>query len=91
MTPSILRAASKSAGVSIPIERVGRTKTRILTPRGERLRQERVRTLAREPGMTLVCGRYEGMDERVRRYVDLEISVGDFVLSAGDPAAWCLV
>jgi len=63
----------------------------LLTPRGERLRQERVRTLAREPGMTLVCGRYEGMDERVRRYVDLEISVGDFVLSAGDPAAWCLV
>ena len=41
--------------------------------------------------MVLVCGRYEGVDERVRRYVDRELSVGDFVLSAGDPAAWCLV
>ncbi|MEK7703798.1 MAG: tRNA (guanosine(37)-N1)-methyltransferase TrmD [Myxococcota bacterium] len=63
----------------------------LLTPRGERLQQARVRGLANGPGMVLVCGRFEGVDERVRRYVDLELSVGDFVLSAGDPAAWCLV
>ncbi|MEO1175288.1 MAG: tRNA (guanosine(37)-N1)-methyltransferase TrmD, partial [Myxococcota bacterium] len=45
----------------------------------------------RGPGLTVVCGRYEGMDERVHRYVDEELSVGDYVLSAGDPAAWCLI
>ena len=59
--------------------------------RGERLTQPLVRELAAGQGMTLVCGRYEGVDERVRRYVDREISAGDFVLSAGDPAAWCIV
>lgn len=63
----------------------------LLTPRGRRLDHATVRTLATGPGMTLVCGRYEGVDERVRSYVDHELSLGDFVLSAGDPAAWCLV
>ncbi len=63
----------------------------LLSPRGERFRQATARSLAAEPGFTLVCGRYEGIDERVRRYVDRQISVGDFVLSAGDPAAWCVV
>lgn len=63
----------------------------LLTPRGEPLQQQRVRELATGPGMILVCGRFEGVDERVRRYVDLQISIGDFVLSAGDPAAWCLI
>ena len=47
--------------------------------------------MAAGPGVVLVCGRYEGIDERVRHYVDGEISVGDFVLSAGDPAAWCMI
>lgn len=63
----------------------------LLTPRGKRFNQPMARELASEPGMVVVCGRYEGFDERVRRYVDREISVGDFVLSAGDPAAWCFV
>lgn len=63
----------------------------LLGPRGERFGQPRAMALAQGPGMILVCGRYEGVDERVRRYIDLELSVGDFVLSAGDPAAWCIV
>jgi tRNA (guanine37-N1)-methyltransferase len=63
----------------------------LLTPRGERISQAVVRELAAGPGLILVCGRYEGIDERVRRYVDRQISVGDYVLSAGDPAAWCLI
>jgi len=63
----------------------------LLTPRGRRLSQAVVQELARGPGMTVLCGRYEGLDERVRGYVDLELSAGDFVLSGGDPAAWCLV
>lgn len=63
----------------------------LLGPRGRPFDQARARELAAGPGMTLICGRYEGVDERVRAYVDGEVSVGDFVLSAGDPAAWCLV
>lgn len=59
-----------------------------LSPRGRVLDQAVVRELAAEPGLTLLCGRYEGIDERVleARGVD-EISVGDFVLSGGEVAA----
>ena len=63
----------------------------LLSPRGEPFRQARAQGLAAGPGFTLVCGRYEGFDERVRRYVDGEVSVGDFVLTGGDPAAWCVI
>jgi len=54
---------------------------------GERLRQPRVRALAAASHLIIICGRYEGVDERVRAYVDLELSIGDFVLSGGEPAA----
>ncbi len=63
----------------------------LLTPRGQRFDQPLARELASGPGMILVCGRYEGLDERVRRYADVQLSIGDYVLSAGDPAAWSLV
>lgn len=63
----------------------------LLTPRGELFNQAAARTLSSGPGFTLICGRYEGVDERARQYVDRQISIGDFVLSAGDPAAWCVV
>ena len=59
-----------------------------LSPRGRRLTQARVRELAGGPGMTLLCGRYEGVDERVIEARGLEeLSLGDFVLSGGEPAA----
>jgi tRNA (guanine37-N1)-methyltransferase len=59
-----------------------------LSPRGRLLDQALVRDLAGGPGMTLLCGRYEGVDQRVldARGVD-EVSVGDYVLSGGEPAA----
>ena len=63
-----------------------------LSPRGPVLDQARVRELAVVPGVTLLCGRYEGVDERVlvARRME-EISLGDFVLSGGEPAAICLI
>ena len=63
-----------------------------LSPRGRRLEQERVRELAAGPGVILLCGRYEGVDQRVldAREVE-EISLGDFVLSGGEPAAFALI
>jgi tRNA (guanine37-N1)-methyltransferase len=63
-----------------------------LTPRGRRLDQALVGELAAGPGMTVLCGRYEGIDERVIESRDFtEISLGDFVLSGGEPAAVALI
>jgi tRNA (guanine37-N1)-methyltransferase len=63
-----------------------------LSPRGRRLDQDLVRSLAAEPVLTLLCGRYEGVDERVIEARSLElVSLGDFVLSGGEPAAIALI
>ncbi len=63
-----------------------------LSPRGRLLDQARVRELAAGPGATLLCGRYEGVDQRVleARRVE-EVSVGDYLLSGGEPAALVLL
>ena len=63
-----------------------------LTPRGTPLSQEIAAELADGPGVTLICGRYEGVDQRVLDARDVtEISLGDFVLSGGEPAALALL
>ncbi len=63
-----------------------------LSPRGRRLDQERVRALAQGPGVVLLCGRFEGVDERVIGARQLEeVSLGDFVLSGGEPGAIALI
>jgi len=62
------------------------------TPRGRLLTQTRVRELAAEPGVTLLCGRFEGVDQRVLDAHEAEeISLGDFVLSGGETAALMLM
>ncbi len=64
----------------------------LMSPRGEPLRQELVREFAAAPGLLIVCGRFEGVDERVIEGRGLrEISIGDFILSGGEPAAICLL
>ena len=66
--------------------------TILLSPRGRRLDQQRVRELAAGPGVTLICGRFEGVDERVIEMRGIEeLSLGDFVLSGGEPAAIALM
>lgn len=63
-----------------------------LTPRGCRLDQARVRVLAAGPGALVLCGRFEGVDQRVlEAHGAEEISLGDFVLSGGEPAAIALI
>jgi len=63
-----------------------------LSPRGKPLTQERVRELAAGQGVTLLCGRFEGLDQRViEARVMEEISLGDFILSGGEPAALALL
>jgi tRNA (guanine37-N1)-methyltransferase len=63
----------------------------LMSPQGAPLTQPRVRELARAPRLLFACGRYEGVDERVRGYVDEEISLGDFVLSGGEVAAMAVI
>lgn len=59
----------------------------LLTPRGRLLDQDHVRRLSSLPHIALVCGRYEGFDERVASFCDEELSIGDYVLSGGELAA----
>jgi len=59
----------------------------LLSPRGVVFDHAHATALANEPDLVLVCGRYEGVDERVRHFVDEELSIGDYVLSGGEAAA----
>jgi tRNA (guanine37-N1)-methyltransferase len=63
-----------------------------LSPQGKRLDHRRVMELSKESALTLLCGRYEGVDERLlERRVEEELSIGDFVLSGGELAAMALI
>lgn len=63
-----------------------------MTPRGRPLNQERVRSLAAGPGVTILCGRFEGFDERLFEARDIEqVSIGDYVLSGGEMGALVLL
>ena len=82
-----LANASASAAVTSR-----RAKVIYLSPQGKTLDHGRVIELVAEPGVVLLCGRYEGVDERlIRRHVDEELSIGDFVLSGGELAAMVLM
>jgi len=63
----------------------------LLSPRGPVLDQARATALARLRDVALICGRYEGVDERVHEFVDEELSIGDYVLSGGELAALVVV
>jgi len=64
----------------------------LLTPQGERLTQPLVRELTQAEELLLICGRYEGFDERIRQGLDLrEVSIGDFIVSGGESAAAVLI
>lgn len=67
------------------------TRVVLLSPAGEPFTQAKARTYAGLSGITLLCGRYEGIDERVVSHVDEELSLGDYVLSGGEPAALCVL
>ncbi len=70
----------------------GRPRTLMLSPKGQPLTQSLAHELAKEQEITLICGRYEGIDARIEELYDLEpISLGDFVLNGGESAAMCLI
>ena len=67
------------------------TKVILLTPDGEQYKQKKAYELSKEKHLIIICGHYEGFDERIRTLVDLEISIGDYVLTGGEIPAMVLV
>src|SRR5437660_7756959 len=59
----------------------------LLSPHGRVFNQQHAARLAQEKELVLICGRYEGVDERVKSFIDEELSIGDYTLSGGEPAA----
>ncbi len=82
MKPEPLIAAIDHARSQAPHSRVI-----LLTPRGRVFDQQTAGRLSQEKNIILICGRYEGVDERVTAFVDEEVSIGDYTLSGGEPAA----
>lgn len=68
-----------------------RARTVFMSPQGETLNQAWLQRLAAEPELILVCGRYEGLDERIAGRFDIELSLGDYVLSGGELAAMVII
>ncbi len=82
MKPEPVVAAIREARIRQP-----ETHVVMLTPSGTTFNQAKALEYIEKPGITLLCGRYEGFDERIVDYVDEELSLGDYVLSGGEPAA----
>lgn len=87
MEPGPLADAIAAAKTVIGVD----AKVIAMSPQGFPMTQALVRQLAAEPALVLICGRYEGLDERVTPLIDFEVSLGDFVLSGGELAAMVLV
>lgn len=87
MTPQPIADAIKAVSPS-PYE----GKRIFMSPRGRRLDQALAQELSLEQGLTILCGHYEGIDERIiERYIDLEVSIGDYVLTGGELPAMVLI
>ncbi len=87
MKPEPLAAAIRAAKSDRPA-----AKTILMTPQGRLFSQEIARQLSQEEGLIFICGRYEGVDERIsRRFIDDEISIGDYVLTGGELPAMVIM
>jgi tRNA (guanine37-N1)-methyltransferase len=84
-TVAAMDAACAALDGAEPVHRI------LLTPQGKRFTQADARRLSEKSRLCLTCGRYEGFDERVRSFVDEEISLGDFVVTGGEVPAMCLL
>ena len=91
LMPEVVAAALEKAATGTPTDRQAWPLLH-LTPRGKRFRQDDAARLARAEGVTLLCGRFEGIDERaIEEFGFAEVSIGDFVLSGGEIAAHALI
>ena len=79
------------AAIAEARKRQPKTHVAMLTPTGNKFTQAKALEYIAKDSVTLLCGRYEGFDERIVDYVDEELSLGDYVLSGGEPAAMCVL
>jgi tRNA (guanine37-N1)-methyltransferase len=86
MKPEPLVAAIEDVKTKMP-----RAKIILLSPHGRVFNQALATELAKEEELVLICGRYEGVDERVKGFIDDEISIGDYTISGGEPAATVVI
>lgn len=91
INPIKSRRAKGTASVASERPASNGVKTILLTPQGKKFNQKMARKLSEEKNIILLCGHYEGFDERIRKLADEEISVGDYVLSGGEFPAMILV
>jgi tRNA (guanine37-N1)-methyltransferase len=89
MRPDCVLAGIEAAEAALGVARAERRI--LLTPQGQRFDQVAARRLSAASSCVLICGRYEGFDERVRYFVDEELSLGDFVLTGGEAPAMCVI
>ena len=89
----VIDAALNNLAATPELTGIPKAKQRIimLTPQGKRLTQPDANRLAEYDQLTLLCGHYEGFDERIRNLVDEELSIGDFVLTGGELPAMLLI
>lgn len=87
----VMKVESLVGAIEAAKARLPGAKVILLSPRGPTFTQAKARALAQEGAAILVCGRYEGVDERALAWVDEELSLGDFVLTGGELAALCVV
>jgi len=88
----VMKPEPLAGAIRASIKRLPRAKTILLTPQGRSFNQEIARELAKLEGLILVCGRYEGVDERIGYdFIDEEISIGDYVLTGGELGAMILI
>ncbi|MDP3724435.1 MAG: tRNA (guanosine(37)-N1)-methyltransferase TrmD [bacterium] len=73
------------------LESAGKGKRILLSPKGKKLTQQRIRDFAKEDHLILFCGHYEGVDTRVEEFMDEQISIGDYVLTGGELPAMVVV
>lgn len=73
------------------IKGIENAKKIVTTPKGRRYNQAKVKDLANEKHIVIVCGHYEGIDERIVEYIDEEISIGDYILTGGEIAALAII
>lgn len=91
MRVDVLVACMEALDAEAEAEGKPRAHRVLLTPQGKPFAQPVAHALAERPAVMLICGRYEGFDERVRSFVDEEISLGDFVMTGGEVAAMAVI
>ena len=91
MRVDVMVACMESLDADADKEGKPRARRVLLTPQGRPFVQTIATGFSAEPALMLICGRYEGFDERIRSFVDEEISLGDFVMTGGEVAAMALI